>query len=102
VTRRQVTHPNPLGHARVVRFGGKRTGNERARRSRQLAVRLCAPLSRWERSYVSIDERNSRLGNVHGDPGIFGWRESDSMAAYHRHMDETPTIYSMAVIYELP
>jgi hypothetical protein len=39
---------------------------------------------------------------VHGDPGIFGCRESDSMAAYHRHVDETPTIYSMAVIYELP
>ena len=76
-----------------------------------------------ERSYVSIDERNARLGRLRicagaisdgrpyldnwvagapGDPGIFGWRESDSMAAYHRHMDETPTIYSMAVIYELP
>jgi hypothetical protein len=24
------------------------------------------------------------------------------MAAYPRHMDETPTIHSMAVIYELP
>jgi hypothetical protein len=24
------------------------------------------------------------------------------LAASHRHMDETPTIYSMAVIYELP
>jgi hypothetical protein len=24
------------------------------------------------------------------------------MAAHYRHMDETPTIHSMAVIYELP
>ena len=46
--------------------------------------------------------RDNWVAGVHGDPGIFGWWESNSMAAYQRHMDETPTIYSMAVIYELP
>jgi hypothetical protein len=44
------------------------------------------------------------LGNwvagAHGEPGLFGWRESDSMTAHHRHTDETPTIYSMAIIFE--